>query len=154
MQKIENYSKTLCSYLQHAKQHKKDVTVQHIKIFLTGSAAAGKTSFHHLLLGSSFSEHQTSTDVLESRIAYAIHNSASLLQSEETEDLIWYQFTPKQQLSYFKSLLGNFCLEEKFESNSNVDDSVNTDSISRDNIVDQPLPSPLGLNKVNYVTVN
>ena len=103
MQQSEIYSKTL----YYVKANKINVSVQHIKIFLTGSASAGKTSFRHLLLNSPFSKYQSSTDVLEARLAYAIHDSASLLQSEEG-DKIWYQLTPKQQLIYFKSFLDHY----------------------------------------------
>ena len=144
MQKIESYSKTLYRYLQYVKQCKKHVSVQHIKIYLTGSAAAGKTSFRRLLFGSPFVRYHTSTDVLESRVAYAIHNSASLVQSEGSKDLIWYQLTPNQQLMYFKSLLDDFCQAEKFEFNLSVDDLSSSDNnILSDTNFDQPLPSPL-----------
>ena len=140
IQKIESYSKTLCSYLQHVIQYKSHVSIQHIKIFLTGSAAAGKTSFRHLLLGSPFSKHQTSTDVLESRVAYAIHNSASLLQLEDSQDLIWYQHTPNQQLIYFKSLLGKIYQAETIESNPNVDDSAKSDDSIATDTTYEPMP--------------
>ena len=149
MQQIENYSKTLYNYLCYVKNNETHISVQHLKIFLTGSAAAGKTNFRHLLLNSPFSEHQASTDVLEARLAYAIHNSASLLQSEEG-DMIWYQLTPNQQLVYFKSLLDDCCHAEKYKanphtknyrSNPSIDKSTNSDDST---ILDTPFdPSTL-----------
>ena len=144
MQQIESYNKNLYNYLNYAKQNKKcSVTVQHVKIFLTGSAAAGKTGFRSLLLNCPFDENQASTDVLETRLAYAVQNSASLLQSEEG-DVIWYQLTPNQQLIYFKSLLDKGCHTKSDKSNPIVDYSTNgDDSIPLDIHIDQPSPSLL-----------
>lgn len=149
MQEIKNYSKTLYNYLCYIKKNKVHVSVQHIKIFLTGSAAAGKTNFRHLLLNSPFSEHQASTDVLETRLAYAVQNSASLLQSKEG-NMIWYQFTPNQQLIYFKSLLDQGCHAENYKANPHTknyrsDSSIGESTSTDENIiVDTPFdPSVL-----------
>ena len=141
MQQIECYNETLYNYLNYAKQNNRcSVTVQHVKIFLTGSAGAGKTGFCSLLLNSPFSKHQDSTDVLETRLAYAIQNSASLLQSEEG-DMIWYQLTPRHQLTYFKSLLDKGCHTKRDKSSPIVDNSTNGDnSIPLDSHIDKPSP--------------
>ena len=135
----EGCSETLCNYLYYIKNNTKHVSVQHIKIFLTGSAAAGKTSFRHLLLNSQFPEYQDSTDVLETKLAYAIHNSISTSLLQSGEDIIWYQLTPKQQLVYFKSLLDNCCHPENYISSPTVDSSpfVYDSSVSSDTHFDQ-----------------
>ena len=140
------------NYLDYIKKNEKHVDVQHIKIFLTGSASAGKTSFCHLLLNFPFCENQTSTDVLEARLTYAIRNSASLLQSEEGE-IIWYQLTPEQQRSYFRSLLDNCCHAKShkstqhakdFRSNPSSNESTNDrDDKDDDNAIIPDAPSIL-----------
>ena len=174
MQQIENYNKSLYNYLCHVKKNKAHISVQHIKIFLTGSAAAGKTNFRHLLLNSPFSEHQASTDVLETRLAYAIHNCAGLLQSEEG-DMIWYQLTPKQQLIYFKSLLDDCChpkdnkanprtknyrLNPSIDKSTNSDDSIIPDTPFDPSALEEKilqsdmLPENLGIGKtVKLITI-
>ena len=150
MQQIEIYSKTLYNYLCYVKANKITVSVQHIKIILTGSASAGKTSFRHLLLNSPFSNDEASTDILEARLAYAIHNSASVLQSK-TGDTIWYQLTPKHQLIYFKSLLDNN------RCSTNVDNSIALDdpsTLEEKMLQSDMLPESLHIGKtVKIITI-
>ena len=109
-------------------QENKCVTFKHIKIFLTGSAAAGKTSFRRSLLNSCFSEEYTSTDMLETKQAYIV-NSACLLESKQGGK-VWYELTPKNQLIHFNTLLKSQQLMEVSSCSQTVskkDDCVQTD---------------------------
>ena len=89
-------------FLNEAIKNKDTIEFQHIKVFLSGSAAAGKTNLRHSLLGQDFVEKYESTPVQETQHAY-VTNNASILESEEG-DKIWSEFDLEKQFNYFKSL--------------------------------------------------
>ena len=64
-------------YLNKAKQDKKVVDFKHIKILLTGSSAAGKSSFCRLLFCLKFTQEYDSTDIAESKQALPVVKSKS-----------------------------------------------------------------------------
>ena len=101
-------------YFNKAKKDKKVVDFKHIKILLTGSSAAGKSSFCRLLLRLKFLPEHNSTDVMENRQAFSLNEDKkkaikvqnySVIKNTEKGDVIWYELDPKQQIRYFKSLL-------------------------------------------------
>ena len=59
--------------MNKAKKDKKVVEFKHIKVLLTGSSAAGKSSFCRLLFGSEeFSTEYNSTDIMENKQALSM----------------------------------------------------------------------------------
>ena len=92
------------TFLTKAKQENQVINFQHIKILLTGSAAAGKTSFCRLLFQSKFSSEYNSTEVMESNQAMSVVNFSMLTDKKEGQ-IVWLKLDPKHQISHFKSLL-------------------------------------------------
>ena len=91
---------------------------KHIKVFLSGSSAAGKTNLRYSLLGQKFKEEYESTHIQETKHAY-IASNAGILESKEG-DKIWSEFNLKEQLSHFKSLW-EYRLEQKSKNNLEQD---------------------------------
>jgi len=89
------------------------IDFQHIKIFLTGSAAAGKTSFRHLLLNVEFDKEYTSTEFQETEHIYAM-----LLESHKNTQ--WVHLTAKAQIKYFNSLLKCQCNKKYKEEKDKI----------------------------------
>ena len=80
------------------------VKFQHIKILLSGSAAAGKTSFSRLLFRSKFCSEYLSTDIMEAKRGMTItRKNYGILKQED--EILWLELDPKNQLKYFKTLL-------------------------------------------------
>jgi len=86
--------------LKNAVEKKETIEFQHIKIFLTGSSAVGKTSFRRSLFAEKFVEEYESTELQETKHAYV----ASILESTDG-DVKWLELTAKEQIDHFKSLL-------------------------------------------------
>ena len=86
-----------------------------MKIFLSGSSAAGKTNLRYSLLGQKFVEKHESTDIQETRHAY-IANNAGVLETKEGKKL-WREFNLQEQLNHFKSLW-EYQLNQESENNS------------------------------------
>ena len=133
-------------YLNKAKKDKKVVDFKHIKLLLTGSSAAGKSSFCRLLFGSKkFSAEYSSTDILENKQALsvvkrrsekideaiAVKNYSMLKQGGE---VVWYELNLEEQIRYLKSLLE----QEKFHDHKVDDDcgAVGSDKHEGNNNVD------------------
>ena len=100
---------------------------KHIKVFLSGSSAAGKTNLRYSLLGQKFKEEYESTHIQETKHAY-IASNAGILESIEG-DKIWSEFNLQDQLKQFKSLW-EYRLEKKSKNNleKNVVDTSSDDS--------------------------
>ena len=100
---------------------------KHIKVFLSGSSAAGKTNLRYSLLGQKFKEDYESTHIQETKHAY-IASNAGILESKEGNK-IWSEFSLKEQLSHIKSLW-EYRLEQKSKNTSeqNIVDTSNDDS--------------------------
>ena len=93
------------------------VDFKHIKLLITGSPAAGKSSFCNLLFGSrKFSDEYNSTDIIESKQAFSVVKHWSeerkmtvtvkhfSILGEEGE-VVWYELDLEKYIQYFKSLL-------------------------------------------------
>ena len=105
--------------MKEIKLNNKTVQFQHIKIFLTGSAAAGKTSFRRLLLKTPFTESYTSTEMLQTKQACVVNNASSM---GSPEGIVWYDLTGTQKLSHIKSVIKfQKSKYEKSASQSNSD---------------------------------
>ena len=105
---------------------------QHIKVFLSGSSAAGKTNLRYCLLGQKFVEDYESTHIQETKHA-CVANNAGVMESEDG-DKIWSELDLKEQLKYFKSLW-----EYRLEQKSKNTLEQNTDELSSDDSGDEGL---------------
>ena len=135
------------------------IDFQHIKIFLTGSAAAGKTSFRRLLLNVKFDEEYTSTEFQETEHVYAM-----MLKSNENSTQ-WIHLTAKEQIDYFNSLLKFRCKkatkdEEKKANDpttctsSGDDEDETIDKIKEEILVSKGLPGNLNIgDTVKLITI-
>ena len=114
-------STIITHYLNEAKKDKKVVDFKHVKILLTGSSAAGKSSFFRLLFGSKFVAEYNSTDIMENKQALPVIKSRSKDERQavtvrsfgilkQEEEVIWLELDLEHQIKYLKSLL----LTEKF----------------------------------------
>ena len=65
-------SKLLQKNLDKAKKKQETVPVRFLKLFFTGSGAAGKTSFINLLLKKKFIEYHHSTNVVHTHHAVSV----------------------------------------------------------------------------------
>ena len=114
--------------MNKAIKEKKVIDFKHIKILLTGSSAAGKSSFCQLLFGSEkFSNKYKSTDILENKQALSVVKRKSEKKDEaitvknlsmlkQKEEVVWYELNLETQMQYLRSLL-----EQKKFHNQAVD---------------------------------
>ena len=88
------------------------INVKHIKIFLTGASAAGKTSFRRSLFREDFAEEYESTELQETKHAHVL--SVMKVKSDDDNDdddddgdydTKWLELTAEQQINHFRALL-------------------------------------------------
>ena len=166
------------NYLNKAKKDNKVIDFKHIKVLLTGSSAAGKSSFCRLLFGSEkFSPEYNSTDIMETKQAIAVKNFGILKQEGE---VVWYELNLEKRIQYLKSLLvhkkfhdqkssckniNNNSDGDKLEDESNIDDNIgdNDDGLhevqpvvkrlEKEVVKAEPLPDSFTIDMVKLVTV-
>jgi len=136
LQQLQGCDQELQNFLDHIDDQAK-ISFQHFKIFLTDSAGAGKTSFRRLLLRRKFKEGCKSTDFQNTKHAYAVVNSASLLKSKECGKTVWLKLTMQQQIDHCRSLLQEYLAKK--DSQSKVADKSTLSSIDE---IDNSLLSP------------
>jgi len=90
------------TYLAIAKQNNMVVSFQHIKVLLSGSSAAGKSSFCRLLFGKPFSSEYKSTDIMETKQAVTVKSFSAFKKQDK---LVWLELNHSNQLKQLKSLL-------------------------------------------------
>ena len=110
------------------------VKFKHIKVLLSGSAAAGKSSFCRLLFRHQFSSEYNSTDIMEAKQAMAVGRrtghkavavrSFSMLKAED--QMVWLELSPNNQLKQFKSLLAS----QKFRPSNLASNQTTEDGAS------------------------
>ena len=119
----------LNKFLNKAIKNNEFIKYQHIKIYLSGSSAAGKTNLRYSLLGQKFVEKYESTELQETKHAYMVSNT-SILQSKEGCK-IWNELDLEEQFNQLKTLW-----EERFnqtsKNNSKHDVSYIPDDDSED----------------------
>ena len=89
--------------LDKAKKKQETIPVRFLKLFFTGSGAAGKTSFINLLLKKKFVEHHHSTNVVHTNHAVSV-NMATFRGSSD-DKIEWIELDASLELSYLRSVL-------------------------------------------------
>ena len=111
--------------LKDAVENGEVIEFKHVKIFLTGSSAAGKTSFRRSLFKKEFVKKYTSTVLQETKHAYV----ASILQSTDGgNDVEWLELTAEHQIDHFKKLLK--FRTKKIEADSSIDNGENVRKVN------------------------
>ena len=126
-----NFVFTACfQYLTEAKKNNMVVKFKHMKIVLSGSSAAGKSSFCRLLFRCNFSKEYHSTDVMEAKHGMSmirkVNKDALTVKSfsmvQQEDDMMWLELNPKNQLMHFKSVLSSM-----FEHNNAMTNQLDID---------------------------
>jgi len=92
--------------LKQAKEKQKTIPVTFLKVFLTGSATAGKTSFSHLLLNKKINENHDSTDLVCASHAVSVQKAAFHGTSVAgADDVTWVELNPSLEIQYLSSFL-------------------------------------------------
>ncbi|XP_065913178.1 uncharacterized protein [Dysidea avara] len=84
----------------------KRILVRFVKILLTGSGAAGKTSFSNLLMKKPFNTDHRSTNVIHSKHAISI-KKAIMVESKHThsQDIVWLEMDSNVQITLLRQAL-------------------------------------------------
>lgn len=90
--------------LNKAKRQHGKIPVRFLKVFFTGSGAAGKTSFVRLLLKKKFNQFHHSTNVIHTNHAVSVKMAA--FQGAPTQsEVTWVELDSSLELSYLRSVL-------------------------------------------------
>jgi len=100
----ENTVKLLQYKLDKAKRKKRTIQVRFLKIVLTGSGAAGKTSFSNLLMRKKFVAEHHSTNVAHASHAVSV-NKAVMQTSSVKDEVMWIPLDFDLQINYLRSVL-------------------------------------------------
>ena len=130
--------------MKKAKQEKKVVDFKHIKVLLTGSSAAGKSSFCRLLFCLKYISEYDSTDVMENKQALPVVKSRSENKGQavqvknfsmlkQEEEVVWLELDLKHQVKYLKSLLVSEKFHDQSLSHGDGDDTFDEDNSIDDN---------------------
>ena len=96
--------KLLQQSLDKAKRQHRTVPVRFLKILLTGSGAAGKTSFSNLLLKKKYVTEHHSTNVVHANHAVSV-SKAVIRSSSVKEEVTWIELGFDLQISHLQSVL-------------------------------------------------
>ena len=95
--------KLLQKNLDKAKKKQEIVPVRFLKLFFTGSGAAGKTSFINLLLKKKFIEYHHSTNVVHTH--HAVSVKLATFHGSSDDKVEWVDLDSNLELSYLQSVL-------------------------------------------------
>ena len=112
--------------IDKAKKQHGTIPVRFLKLFFTGSGAAGKTSFINLLLKKKFIEYHHSTNVVHTNHAVSVKMATFTESSDHKVE--WIEFDSSLELSYLRSML----LSNKNANNSPATPSTKLDRDSTD----------------------
>ena len=106
-QKRRKIVSTLQKSINKAKNQHGKIPVRFIKILITGSAGAGKTSFSNLLLKKKFNKLHNSTNIVNSKRAISIRaqKAALIASTESSQDTIWLEMNVHSEISHLRSVL-------------------------------------------------
>ncbi|XP_065907234.1 uncharacterized protein [Dysidea avara] len=105
-QKRRNLLASLQKSLNSAKNQHGKIPVRFIKILLTGSGAAGKTSFSNLLMKKQINSDHHSTKIVQSKHAISI-KKAVLVESKHVHDqeIVWLEIDDNAQITHLRQVL-------------------------------------------------
>ena len=89
-----------------AKNQKGRVKVRFIKLLLTGSGAAGKTSFSNLLMKNKFVDIHHSTNIVQTKHAVSVRKAVVVgLNQSDDENVVWLEMDDDSQMSHLRQIL-------------------------------------------------
>ena len=94
--------KLLKKSLNRAKKEHGTIPVRFLKLFFTGSGAAGKTSFINLLLNRKFNKDHHSTNLVHTNHAVSIKKA---VLHGSTSEVTWTEFNSELEISHLRSIL-------------------------------------------------
>ena len=89
--------------LDKAKKQHGTIPVRFLKLFFTGSGAAGKTSFIRLLLKKNFIHYHHSTNVMHTNHAVSVNKALFHISSDN--EIEWIELDSELELTYLRSVL-------------------------------------------------
>ena len=101
MQQKSEKEKILRKNLNRAKRENGTISLRFLKLFFTGSGAAGKTSFINLLLKRKFNKDHHSTNVVHT--THAVSVSRAVLHG--STNITWAEFDSELQTNPLSSIL-------------------------------------------------
>ena len=102
---------------------------------MTGSSAAGKSSFCKLLFRSKFSPDYNSTEIMEKKLALSVveePNVSNFSMVKQEGEVAWLELNLKNQIEYLKTFLLSEKDKEEFESSSHNHDDDDDDDDDTD----------------------
>ena len=115
--------------LKKAKERQGTIPVTFLKVFLTGSASVGKTSFSHLLLKKEMKANPESTGLVSTSHVVPVQKVAF---HDTSDDVTWVELNPSLEIHYLRSLLIPSNLSSS-SSSHNQTDAITEESSSTDN---------------------
>ena len=89
-----------------AKSQKGRVKVRFIKLLLTGSGAAGKTSFSNLLMKNKFVDIHHSTNIVQTKHAVSVRKAVVVgLNQCDDQNVVWLEMDDDSQMSHLRQIL-------------------------------------------------
>ena len=101
MKEKKEKEKILRRNLNRAKRENGTIPVRFLKLFFTGSGAAGKASFINLLLKRKFNKYHHSTNVVHT--SHAVSVSRAVLHG--STNITWAEFDSELEISHLSSIL-------------------------------------------------
>jgi len=95
----------LLEKLNEAKKKHGRISVRFIKILLTGSGAAGKTSFSHLLLSRKITQHHHSTKMINTSHAVSLRKAAFHKHASNDQKVVWAEMDPSLEMKHLHTVL-------------------------------------------------
>ena len=95
--------KLLQKSIDKAKKKHGTIPVRFLKLFFTGSGAAGKTSFINLLMKKKFVEHHHSTNVVQT--SHAVSVKLATFHGSSDDKVEWIDLTSNLEVDYLRSVL-------------------------------------------------
>ena len=103
--------KKLRQNLNKAKKQHGTIPVRFLKLFFTGSGAAGKTSFINLLMKRKINKYHHSTNVVHT--SHAVSVKKAVFQGSSSE-IRWIEFDTELEISHLRSILLPEPVEKEF----------------------------------------
>ena len=105
-----SFQKNIISALQKcitkAKNQKGKVKVRFVKIILTGSGAAGKTSFSNLLMKNKFVNFHHSTNIVQTKHAVSVKKAVVVTSNQcDEQTVVWLEMDDDSQMNHLRQVL-------------------------------------------------